>query len=200
MRKKIFRLLPGWPGKSRGFTLVEILLAVVILSVLIGICLYAMHAVHTSFNLTLSSKNLQSEVRRNISWIVKDIRQAVSWDIANNAPTPDYIKFRQVIGWDTVNNTFLLSDHYIEYTYDAINQMINRRTSDLADNTIGQWSLNNVTSSPFATIDSSGSVVPLNNGDLLTSKKLVVTISGQSSQPSLQEGYSLTEEVQIRNG
>lgn len=200
MRKKNFRLLPVWLSKPGGFTLVEILLAAAILSVLIGICIYTLHAVHISFNLTLSNKNLQSEVRRNIGWIVKDVRQSVSWDIANNTPSPDYIKFRQVNGWDTLNNTFLLSDHYIEYTYNAADQKITRRTSDSDNQTIGEWTLNNVTGSPFATINSSGEIVPLNSGDLLTSKKLVVTISGQSSQPSLQEGYSLTEEVQIRNG
>ena len=200
MLQEHFRLLRVLRNKPRGFSLVEVLLVVAILSVIIGICLYAMNATQISFNSTLASKNLQSEVRRTIGWIVKDARQAVSWDIANNNPTPDYIKFRQVTGWDTVNHTFLLGNQYIEYTYNAIDHQIIRRTSDLSDNTIGVWTLDNVTASPFSTIDSLGGIVSLNNGDLLTSKQLVITISGQSSLPSFQDGYSLTEEVQIRNG
>lgn len=200
MRKGNFRLLRAWRGKNKGFTLVEILLAAIILSVLIGISVYAVHAVHVTFNLALASKELQAEVRRNLGWIIKDVRQAVSWDIANNNPAQDYIKFRQVTGWDTINNTFLLSDYYIEYTYDNANHRILRRTSDLDDNTISEWVLNNVNNEPFATLNTSGEIVPLNNSDLLTSKRLVINISGQSSQSGLQDGYSLTEEVQIRNG
>lgn len=201
MLREHFRLLRVLRNKIKGFSLVEVLLVVAILSIIIGISLYAMNAAQVSFNLTLAQRNLQSEVRRTIGWIVKDARQAVSWDIANNNPTPDYIKFRQVTGWDTVNNTFSLSSHYTEYTYNAVNHQISRRTSDLSDSTIGVWILNNVFTSPFFTIDSSGGIVPLNNDDLLTSKQLVITISGQSSVPNLEDTtYSLTERVQIRNG
>jgi hypothetical protein len=150
------------------------------------------NAVQLSFTSNSARGNLQSEVRRTIGWIIKDIRQAVSWDIANNSPTPSYIKFRQVTGWDTANNTFLLSDYYIEYTYNAVNNTIIRRTSDLSNNTIGIWTLNNIITAPFSTMNSLGEIVPLNNSDLLTSKQLIITISGGT--------YSLTEEVQIRNG
>ncbi|MBU4418657.1 MAG: prepilin-type N-terminal cleavage/methylation domain-containing protein [Candidatus Omnitrophica bacterium] len=185
-------------NKLRGFSLVEVLLVAVILSVIIGVCLYALNAAQVSFNLTLAQRNLQSEVGRTIGWIVKDSRQAVSWDIANNNPTPDYVKFRQVIGWDTVNNTFSLSSNYIEYTYNALAHTITRR--DIGGVT-REWILSNVFSSPFFTIDSLGSIVPLNNSDLLTSKQLVITISGQSSVLNLPDTtYSLTERVRIRNG
>lgn len=179
----------------------EVLLVIAILSVIIGVCLYAMNTAQVSYNMTSAQRNLQSEVRRSIGWIVKDVRQAVSWDIANNTPTPYYIKFRQVTGWDTVNNTFSLSNNYIEYTYNAYDHKIIRRTSDLSNNTIGVWILNNVFTSPFFTINSLGNIVPLNNGDLLTSKQLVITMSGQGSVPNLEDiTYSLTERVQIRNG
>lgn len=197
MRRDHFRLPPVLHNKIRGFTLLEVLLAVAILSVVIGICLYVMNTAQVSYHSTLAQKDLQSEVRRTIGWIVKDARQAVSWDIANNSPTADYIKFRQVIGWDTVNNTFSLSSNYIEYTYDDVEHTITRR--EIGATTV-EWILNNVFASPFFTINSSGDIVPLNSGDLLTSQQIVITISGHSSLPSLQEGYSLTEEVQIRNG
>jgi len=198
MLREHFRLLPVLRNKIRGFSLVEVLLVAVILSVIIGVCLYAMNAAQVSFNLTSAQRNLQSEVGRTIGWIVKDSRQAVSWDIADNSPTPDYIKFRQVTGWDTVNNTFSLSSNYIEYTYNAVAHTITRR--DIGGAT-REWTLNNVFASPFFTIDSSGDIVPLNADDLRTSKQLVITISGQSSVLNLPDTtYSLTERVQIRNG
>ncbi len=196
-----FRLLRVLHNKPKAFSLTEVLLVIVILSIIIGMALYAMNVARISFNTTLSSKNLQAEVRSALGWIVKDARQAVSWDLANNSPNADYIKFRRVTGWDTVNNVFLLDNEYIEYTFNSVDQTIIRRTSNVSDNTtIGIWTLNNVTASPFFTIDSLGSIVALNSSDLLTSKRLVITISGQSDLADLQAGYSLTEEVQIRNG
>jgi len=180
---------------------VETLFITLILGLIIGVFFYAVHAVQTSFTLSSARGNLQSEVRRTIGWIIKDTRQAVSWDIANNNPAPGYIKFRQVTGWDTVNNTFLLSNYYIEYTYNAVNNTIIRRTSDLSNNTIGVWTLNDIIAAPFSTINSLGNIVPLNNSDLLTSKLLVITISGQGQVQGAQTTtYTLTEEVQIRNG
>jgi len=181
--------------------MIETLFVAIILATITGIFFYAGNAVQLSFNLSSARGNLQSEVRRTIGWIIKDARQAVSWDMANNNPTPSYIKFRQVTGWDTAHNTFLLSNYYIEYTYNSINHTITRRVSDLNNNTTGTWILNDVIATPFSTINSSGNIVPLNNSDLLTSKALVITISGQSQVLGMQNTtYSLTEEVQIRNG
>lgn len=198
---KLFRSPHGLRNKIRGFTIIEILLVTLTLAAVVGVLFYAVNAAHASFNLSSARSNLQSEVRRNLGWIIKDTRQAISWDIANNSPSPSYIKFRQVVGWDTVNNTFLLSNYYIEYTYNAINKTITRRTSDLNNNTTGLWTLNHIIATPFATINTSGNIVPLNNGDLLTSKKLVITISGLNQVPNGQNTtYSLTQEVQIRNG
>lgn len=196
-----FRLLRALRNKIRGFTLVETLFIALILTVIIGVFFYALNATQLSFTLSSARGSLQSEVRRTIGWIIKDARQAVSWDIANNSPTPSYIKFRQVTGWDTVSNTFLLSGYYIEYTYNAANNTIIRRTSDLSNNTIGLWTLNDVIAAPFFTINSLGNIVPLNKSDLLTSKQLIITISGQGHVSGAQNTtYSLTEEVQIRNG
>jgi type II secretory pathway component PulJ len=201
MLQETIRLLPVSHNKLRGFTLIETVFVAFILSVITGIFFYSVNTVQLSFNLTSARGSLQSEVRRTIGWIIKDTRQAVSWDIANNSPTPSYIKFRQVIGWDTTNNTFLLSNYSVEYIYNAANNTITRRTSDLSNNTLGTWILQDVIATPFFTLDSSGNIVPLNNSDLLTSKQLVITISGRRQILGTQNTtYSLTEEVQIRNG
>ena len=201
IRQRRFLLLPTLRNKVSGFTLIETLIVGLIVTIVFGIILYAVNVGQVSFTLSSARANLQSEVRRTIGWIIKDTRQAVSWDMANNNPTPSYIKFRQVVGWDTTNNALLLSNYYIEYTYNSINNTITRRTSDLSNNTIGIWILNDVISQPFFTVNSSGSVVPLNQSDLLTSKQLIITISGQGQVSGNQNTtYALTEEVQIRNG
>jgi type II secretory pathway pseudopilin PulG len=201
MLREPIRLLPVLRNKLRSFTLIEVLFVVLTFGVITGVLFYALSGVQLSFNSSSARGSLQSEVRRTISWIIKDTHQTVSWNIANNSPTPSYIKFRQVIGWDTTNNTFLLSDYYVEYIYNAVDKTITRRTSDLSDNTIGTWVLRDVVAAPFFTINSSGEIVSLNNSDLLTSKQLVVTISGQKQVLGMPDTtYSLTEEVQIRNG
>jgi len=188
--------------KIKAFTLVEVLFVTLISSFIVAGLIYAMNAGSFSYKVSTAKVNLQSEVRRAIDWIVKDTRQAVSWDIANNNPTHSYLKFRQVTGWDTVNNTFLLSDYYIEYTYNSINNTIVRMKRDLSDNILGTWVLNNVFAPPFFTRDTSGNVVALDNkNDLLTSKQLVITVSGQSQVTNSETiTYSLTQEVEIRNG
>lgn len=201
MPRRIFRLPRVSRNKAKGFTLVEVLFITLILGGIMGVFFYAMNAVQISSALSSARSGLQSEVRRAIGWIIKDTRQSVSWDIANNNPASDYIKFRQVTGWDIANNTFLLSDYYIEYTYSSADNTIVRRTSDLSNNTIGTWTLNNIIAAPFFTVDSLGDIVPLNDSDLLTSKQLIITISGQSQAGGAQSTtYSLTERVQIRNG
>ena len=201
LSKNHFRLLRVLHNRTRGFVLVEILLVALVIGIIFGIFFYAIKAGETSFFFSSARNTLQAEVRRTISWIVKDARQAVSWDMANNSPAAGYIKFRQVTGWDTVNNTFSLSNYYVEYAYNAANSTIVRRTSDLSNNTIGTWTLNNIITAPFFTRDSSGSIVVLNQADLLTSKQLIITISGQAQAWGAQNtDYSLTEEVQIRNG
>jgi len=199
--QKTFRLLPVSLNREKGFTLVEVIFVVLITGFIITALFYAMNAAQLSYTLNSTRADLQAEVRRTMDWIVRDVHQAVSWEIANNSPSPSYIKFRQVTGWDTVNKTFLLSNNYIEYIYYPDSSTIIRRKSDLNNNTIGTWTLNYVTASPFFTINSSGAIVPLNNNDLLTSKQLVITISGQKQVIGAQNTtYTLTEEVQIRNG
>jgi hypothetical protein len=143
--------------------------------------------------------DLQGEIRRTLDWIVNDIRQTVSWEVANNSPSASYIKFRQVQGWNTATDTFLLSTEYITYTYDSGASTITRRLLDAGGNTLQSWTFNNIIQAPFGTLNSSGLTVPLNSGDLLTSRKIIVSISGQSQIRGRIIDYALTEKVKIRN-
>ena len=204
MSRKLFQLLHvSQKRKIKGFTLVEVLVVAFILSVITGGFFYAMNAGRLSFNLSLARGNLQSEVRRNIDWIIKDVRQTASSELAkaDNNPSPNHIKFKQVMGWDPTSNppSFLWGDYYIEYTYDAANSTIVRTTND-PKHPNGPWTFYNITTSPFFTRNSSGDIVALNDRDLGTSKQLIIKIFGQAQVwGGHNTTYSLTEEVQIRN-
>lgn len=184
------------------------LLVAAILSVIMAVLFYAMNAGNLSFNLSSARAELQGEVRRAMDWIVKDVHQTVNWEIAKvaNNPNSSHIKFKQVTGWDTVNNTFLLSDYYVEYTYDAAQKIITRSGPDPADPAqIKTWTFNYidipVNQYLFNTLDSGGQIVPLNATDLGTSKQIVIRIFGQNQVIGGQNTtYNLFELVKIRNG
>lgn len=142
---------------------------------------------------------LQGQMRMALDWIVKDIRSAVCWDIADttNNPNSAHIRFRQVTGWDLGANNYSLGSNYIEYSYDPTVMTITRTDSALPG---ASWIFKDITQAPFYTKDTSGSVVALNSGDLLTSRRIVVQISGQGEvSPSLTLNYFLSSEVKIRN-
>jgi len=187
---------------SYGFTIVEVFCSAIVISFIIGVLFYALSSGEYSRSASAAKIDVQSEVRRSMDWIARDVRQAVSWDIADasNSPSDTHIKFRRVEGWNTTSELIRLSNNYTEYTYDASNHTVMRRLSDASNNTIQTWTLNNVQQAPFYTLNGTGDVVPLNGGDLLTSRKLVVHIQGSKPiKDSLNATSELIEEVKIRN-
>lgn len=187
---------------NKGFTIVEVFCSAIIISFIVGVLFYTLSSGEYSRAASAAKIDVQSEVRRSMDWITRDVRQAVSWDIAeaSNSPSDMHIKFRQVEGWNTTSELLLLSSNYTEYSYDTFNHTVTRRLSDSSNNTIQTWTLNNIMQAPFYTMDGSGSVVSLNGGDLLTSRKLVVLIHGSKPiKGSLNATSVLTEEVKIRN-
>ncbi|KPK98577.1 MAG: hypothetical protein AMJ95_03550 [Omnitrophica WOR_2 bacterium SM23_72] len=194
MRKYLFSI--------KGFTIVEVLCSAIVISFIVGVLFYALSSGEYSRTASAAKIDVQSEVRRSMDWIARDVRQAVSWDIADtsNSPSDTHIKFRKVEGWNTTSELLLLSNNYTEYTYNTSNHTVIRRLSDSSNNTIQTWTLNNIQQAPFYTVNSSGSVVPLNDGDLLTSRKLILVINGTKPiKGSLNATATLTEEVKIRN-
>lgn len=185
-----------------GFTFIEVFCVAVISSLIITAFFLALNTGGFSKSVSSAKVEVQSEVRRAMDWVAKDVRQAVSWDIAdaNNGPADTHIKFRQVQGWDTNAEALVLTDNYLEYTFEANSNTITRRQSDASNNTIQTWVLRDITQPPFYTRDNFGNVVPLNSGNLLTSRKLIIAIAGQKQiNGSLNATAALTEEVKIRN-
>ncbi|MFH1457911.1 MAG: hypothetical protein ABIG31_01940 [Candidatus Omnitrophota bacterium] len=194
--------MKNYLSQGCGFTIIEVLCSVTVASFIVGVLFYALSSAEYSRAASAAKIEVQSEVRRSIDWIVKDVRQAVSWEIADadNSPSNTHIKFRKVEGWNTTAETFLLSADYTEYTYDSGDDRITRRLSDSDDETKQTWSLNHIQRAPFYTLDGSGNVVALNGGDLLTSRKLVIDIRGSKPiKGSLNATATLIEEVKIRN-
>lgn len=188
------------PNKISGLTIIEVLFSALLTGLLLAGFFYALSTGELSNTFSSAKADLQGEVRMMIDWIVKDARQTVSWDIANNNPSDTYIKFRQAQGWDTANNTLLLNSDFIEYAYDADAKTITRKGLDAVGNTIQSWVFDNIISSPFYTINSGGDIVSLNSTDLLTSRRLVVLISAQKQvRGALNTSCSLTGEIKIRN-
>jgi type II secretory pathway pseudopilin PulG len=196
----VFRLRHVSPNKIKGFSVLEILLVALISSLIIGGLFFAFSTGEYTSTLSSAKADLGSELRRTMSWITQDVREAVVWDIANNSPSTSYIKFRPVIGWNTASDTYYLDSNYLEYTYNADSNTITRRLSDASDNTIQTWNFNYITQPPFYTRDASGNVVALDSSSLLNSKRMIVVLTGQKEVRGTQNiGLTLTEEAKIRN-
>ena len=183
-----------------GLTIIEVLFSALLSAVLIAGFFYALSTGEFSNTLSSAKADLQAQVRSNLDWITKDVRQTVSWEIANNGPSDSHIKFRQVEGWDISSGILLLSSNFVEYSYDLSLKTITRKSLDVAVNTLATWTFYNITSVPFYTLNAGGAIVALNSTDLLTSRKLIVAVSAQKQvRGLLNTSCSLTEEVKIRN-
>jgi hypothetical protein len=164
--------------------------------------------------LTSPKVDLQAKVRQVLDIICRDVRQTISWEIAdaNNNASDSHIKFRLVQGWDkdTSNISFKKEEddtdyyYYVEYTYSAGAQTITRtqtkvRVSDLAVISTSTRTFSNITAVPFYTRNTSGTKVALNQADLLTSRRMVIVVMGTTQVRGLTYQLSLEEEVKVRN-
>jgi prepilin-type N-terminal cleavage/methylation domain-containing protein len=181
--------------KKNGFTLVEILVTVFILSIIIAALFLTLNTGEFSNTVASTRVDLQSQVRRLIDWIAKDVRQTSLIEINNNGPSVSHIKFKKVIGIDGSGN-YLLSSNYTEYSYNSTTSELLRNELDNGGSVLRSWVYTNITQAPFYTAVG----VPLVGGDILNSKKLVIVISGQSLVRNiLPLNFTLSEEVKIRN-
>ena len=201
-------------GRIKSFTLVEILIVVLTLGVLMAGFFYALITGESSWSFNAAKIEVQSEVRRAVDWIAKDVRQ--SWDIgrSNNNPSSTHIKFKKVIGYNTAGGgSVALSNNFTEYTYDSGLKTITR--TELSpdgscvqnpDGSCRVWTFRNIIQAPFYT-NNNGSIIvidpssPGENSPIFfqTKKNLVIILTGQKPVKSgLNATYTLTEEVKIR--
>lgn len=191
---------------DRGFSLIEALISVFILSIVIAGTFMSLRVGEMTFALNPEKIDLQTKSRTIMDWIAKDLRSSVSWNVANsdndseNPPSDSYLKFRQVTGIDINTGQYLLADSCIEYVYDSSTSALSRNVIDAAGNSTNIWKYTDFSIAPFYTFDSTGSVLPMNKGDLLTSEKVIIRLSARKFiRGNIIMPYDLTAEVKIRN-
>lgn len=195
-----FFLLPrAFRVKKSGFTLVEVIITACILAMIFGALFSTLNIGYISTPVSLEKLELQAKVRRYLDWIVKDVRQAISWEIASNAPTTSKIKFKPVVGWD---NSYplphnILSDDFIEYEYDANAQKIIRRTIDSGNNILQAWEFTDIIEEPFYTDYPNRELDGL---DLQGDGRLTIVITAsKQARGAITIQHTIQEEVKIRN-
>lgn len=188
-------VLPRPLNKAGGFTLVEILVATFIFTIIVGSLLVTLNSGKLSSTIGSARVELQAKLRNILGLIVRDVRQTNSVSINSNDPGIDHIKFNKVTGIDNSSGVYTLDTLSIEYAYDSVSEQFTRQTDDGAGNIVTTtW--DNITQSPFYI--SPG--VPLAPNNILTSNKLFIVIAGKAPvRASLELNFSLSEEVKIRN-
>lgn len=186
-------------NNQRAFTIIEVLVAALIGSFVVGVLFYILSTGRDANDLSSVKVAAQAEARRVSDWINKDLRQTVVWELANNSPSPTHIKFRPVLGWDIAGNTYQLDTNYIEYNYNAGAQALTRNLVNGAGAVLNSWVFSDIIAQPFFTRDSLGNLIALDNS-VGTSKKVVTLISvNKISDKGVSLTTSLTLETKIRN-
>jgi Tfp pilus assembly protein PilW len=192
-------------SNTAGFTYAEFLVAGAVAVVVTASALVAYIAAERATAASSAKIEATAQARRALDWVVRDVREGVSWEIAlaGNAPSSSHIKFRKVEDWDMANNTtFLLSANYTEYTYYSGNDTLVRNLLDLSNATLMTNTFYNITRDPFYTYNiSSGTVVPLTGGELVNCGKIVVSVTAESRyKTGIFVNTTLESEVRLRNG
>ncbi|MEW6100757.1 MAG: prepilin-type N-terminal cleavage/methylation domain-containing protein, partial [Candidatus Omnitrophota bacterium] len=99
---------------NKGFSLVELVISVAILSVLMAGLFLTLNTQQFAYDLTQEKLTLQSEIRTAMAMLSRDLRGAISTDIRDNPdPIPDpstsYIR-ANLWHWDTGSNQRVFYD------------------------------------------------------------------------------------------
>lgn len=191
------------PSKRYGFTFLEVLAGVLILSIILAAILSALSIGEFSRSIGSSKADLQAYARESVDVIARDVRQTIEYEIRNNNCNSTYMKFRKVTGWDSNTNSLTFDNNYIEYDYDSATKIMTRKVIAQNGSLIETREFHDLLQPPLYTTDVNGNIVDLNGGDLLNSRRLVIVISSQK-QAKKAEGlldipFNLTQEVKIRN-
>lgn len=192
------------PVKKRAFSLIEILIVALILSVVLASLFLTLNMGYFSSSAGSVKIELQAQVRLAMDWLVKDLRQAISWNITStdNNPTITHLKFN-LWNWNNITNAWDLdSAAYIEYNYDSNLRKLTRISDDGAGN-IMTLEFNDIIEAPFYT----SYVGPADPGNVLdcdqlrNQRRLIIVLSGRKHvRGSLFVPFNLKSEVRIRNG
>lgn len=192
---------PAYRGR-RGFTLTELSISALILAVILAGLFLSLNIGQFSSALSIEKIKLSSDVRLAMEWINRDLRQAISWNIAatENTPSTTYLKFN-LWAWNNVTRAWDLSSDYVEYSYDPVTQRLTRTAVYGAGNTL-VLEFNNLIEAPFYTtyVAANDPENLLDPDALRTQRKLLVVLSSQRVYRGRILTYDIKSEVKIRNG
>ena len=184
---------------KRAFTIIEILIAAIAGAFMVAALFYILNSGQNMNDLSSAKVAAQTQARRVLDWVGRDLRQTVVWELANNAPSATHLKFRPVLGWDIAGNTYQLDTDYIEYNYDATAHTLTRNLVDGVGAVLKSWVFSDVVALPFFTRNGAGTLIPLDNS-VGTSKKVITLISvDKVTDKGTHSTISLTLETKIRN-
>ena len=183
-------------NKKSAFTLVELLIASVIFSVILACLFFLLNIGQLSFSINSAKLDLQSYVRLVMDRLIKDVRDTNILEINSNNPSVNHIKFRKVTGIDNNSGSYTLSANYIDYDYNIATGELIRSIIDGTGTVLQSSIFDNIVQSPFY----SAPATPLVAGAILSSKSLFAVISSEKqTRNSKIINFSLTEEIKIRN-
>lgn len=185
--------------RKKALTVIELLSVILILGLLFAAIFQALIAGQLANVLGLEKIYLQTDTRRLLDWLVKDLRSTQASEFSDNTSI-NYIRFRKVKGYNTSATNYIWEDNYTEYSYDNLTQTITRRIINVTTGNItGSWTFYNISAAPFYTRNSTGSINPLDKEGILHNRNLVLNISSFSQKRNVNLTFSLNEEVRIRN-
>ena len=125
--------------RQRGFTLIEILVAMAIGGLLVPVVVSGIFAVTRGTQQINTNLVILQDIDGASAWINRDLSQALTTDVVSLDPPVDHMRvdWTDLTGWATEGE----EPHYAEYTlsgtdlvrdYDGVTQIVARRISDIA--------------------------------------------------------------------
>lgn len=198
---------PGEGGDARGFTLIEIMIALAIGLVVLGAVYSVFTIQHKTFGNQEEIAAMQQSVRAGMDMITREVRMAGHDPAGVNSDTNTENNFVGVVVSDTqleiradLNETVGIdetSEEHIVYAFDSANHRITRNTGGGA-----QPFVENVQDFTFEYLDGTGAVT----ANAANVRRVRITITGRTAKPdpsySTNGGYrtyTLTSVVTPRN-
>ena len=181
---------------NQGFTIVELMVAALIMAVIMGALVMCLRIGDLTTAVGTEKADMESDVRYLMSWMVRDIRQAKIQELCENEPGSDYIKYNIWV-WDDVNYTHQKSDDYVEYEYDPYSLVLTRRAFN--NDTDAEVNFTGIAMSPFYTSYTDETANGFDAGTLLGTRRLIVAIKKEKIVRDRNLNFTLVEEIRIRN-
>lgn len=182
------------PFSYHGFTLVESLIVVFVLGIVMGGLFLTFNVGQASFPATSARLEAQSEARNAMNWIMKDLRQAINYKIAENNATSDYLRINL---WEWNNSTYqwdINNNVYVEYFYNDTTRKLTRKYTNALGG-ISTLEFNDIVEAPFYTNYTTKTYAEGIHNKIIVAVSVEKTLRGGLSVP-----FTLISEVKIRNG